>query len=368
MKSFEFQVSSFRLQVKGQPPRMVCDLKFPSPTTCTTWARVRANSAHKKITGPALCAILLSLCVSAQAQQTKIVYRVGFLSPLESPQFFQAFRQGMRELGYVEGQNVRIEYRSAKGTRERFASLATELVRLNVDVIVASSGGAALAAKKATHTIPIVMGQTGDPVAEGLVASLARPGGNVTGLTALATELTGKRLELLKEAVPKATRVGALSTPASTETDTAMTAMEESARPLGINLRRVDVRNAADFEKAFSTMMQNHVGALMVLTGPLLTANRTKIVELTARNKLPAMYGISEFIDAGGLMFYGTSLTDMYHRAATYVDKILKGAKPADLPVEQPKKFEFIINLKTAKQIGLTIPPNVLARADKVIK
>jgi putative tryptophan/tyrosine transport system substrate-binding protein len=314
------------------------------------------------------CVVLFALCAAAQAQQTKTVYRVGFLSPLESPQFFQAFRQGMRELGYVEGQNVRIEYRSAKGTRERFASLATELVRLNVDVIVASSGGAALAAKKATHTIPIVMGQTGDPVAEGLVASLARPGGNVTGLTALATELTGKRLELLKEAVPKATRVGVLSTPASTETDAAMTAMEEAARSLRINLRRVDVHNAADFEKAFSTMMEEHAGALMVLTGPLLTTNREKIIELAERKRLPAMYGISEFIDAGGLMFYGTSLTDMYHRAATYVDKILKGAKPADLPVEQPTKFELVINLKAAKQIGLTIPQRVLLKADRVIR
>src|SRR5215467_1498103 len=192
----------------------------------------------------------------AEAQQTKKVYRVGFLSPLESPQFFEAFRQGMRELGYVEGQNVRIEYRSAQGTPERFPKLASELVRLNVDVIVAASGGAAIAAKEATHTIPIVMGQTGDPVAAGLVASLARPGGNVTGLTALATELTAKRLELLKEAVPKARRVAVLSTPASTETNAAMTAMEEAARPLGINLRRVDVHNSSDFEKAFSTMIE----------------------------------------------------------------------------------------------------------------
>ena len=304
----------------------------------------------------------------AGAQQPKKAYRVGFLSPLESPQYFEAFRRGMRELGYAEGQNLIIDYRSAKGMPERFPDLAAELVRLKVDIIVAASGGGALAAKKATGTIPIVMGQTGDPIASGLVASLARPGGNVTGLTALAIELTGKRLELLKEAVPKASRVAVLSTPASTENEASMTSMEEAARSLGVQLRAIEVRDVRDFEKVFSTITKERSGALMVLTGPLLTTNRRRIVELAAKNRLPAMYGISEFVDAGGLMFYGASLSDMYRRAAVYVDKILKGTKPADLPVEQPTKFEFVINLKAAKQIGLTIPPNLLARADRVIR
>src|SRR5215813_6107368 len=322
----------------------------------------------KKVTVLTLGALLFALCVSAEAQQTKKVYRVGFLSPLESPQYFEAFRQGMRELGYTEGQNLIIDYRSANGMPERFPDLAVELVRLKVDVIVAASGGAAEAAKKATGTIPIVMGQTGDPVANGLVASPARPGGNVTGLTALATELTGKRLELLKEAVPKASRVAVLSTPGSTESGTSMRSMEEAAQSLGVQLRAIEVRDVKDFEKVFVTMTKEHSGALMVLTGPLLTTNRRRIVELAAKSRLPAMYGISEFVDAGGLIFYGASLPDMYRRAAVYVDKILKGAKPADLPVEQPTKFEFAINLKAAKQIGLTIPPNVLARADKVVK
>jgi len=311
---------------------------------------------------------LLAVAFIVEAQQPKKVYRVGFLSPLKSPQFFEAFRQGMRDLGYAEGQNVIIEYRSANGNRERFADLAAELVRLKVDVIVAASGGAAIAAKKATHTIPIVIGQTGDPVASGLVASLARPGGNITGLTALATELTAKRLELLKEAVPKLSRVAILSTPLSTETEASFSSMERPAGALGVQLRQIQVRDSTELESAFETITKEHAGALMVLTGPLLTTNRNRIVDLAAKSRVPAMYGLSEFVDAGGLMFYGASLSDMYHRAAIYVDKVLKGAKPADLPVEQPTKFEFIINLKAANQIGLTFPPNVLALADKVIK
>ena len=305
---------------------------------------------------------------STEAQQTKKLYRVGFLSPLKSPQFFEAFRQGMRDLGYAEGQNLIMEYRSANGNRERFADLAAELVRLKVDVIIAASGGAAIAAKKATHTIPIVIGQTGDPVASGLVASLARPGGNITGLTALATELTAKRLELLKEAVPKVSRVAILSSPLSTETEASFSSMERPAGALGVQLRQIQVRDSTELENAFETITKERAGALMVLTGPLLTTNRNRIVDLAAKSRIPAMYGLSEFVDAGGLMFYGASLSDMYHRAAIYVDKILKGANPAELPVEQPTKFEFVINLKAAKQIGLTIPPTLLARADKVIK
>jgi putative tryptophan/tyrosine transport system substrate-binding protein len=304
----------------------------------------------------------------AEAQPPKKVYRVGFLSPLESPQYFDAFRQEMRKLGYSEGENVLIEYRSAKGMPERFPDLAAEIVRLKVDVIVAASGGGALAAKNATSTIPIVMGTTGDPVASGLVASLARPGGNVTGLTALGTELTGKRLELLKEAVPKASRVAVLSTPGSTEGAPSMTSMERAARSLRVRLQAIEVRDGTEFKTVFATITKERAEALMVLTGPLLTTNRRRIVELAAKSRLPAMYGISEFVDAGGLMFYGASLPDMYRRAATYVDKILKGTQPADLPVEQPTRFEFIINLKTAKQIGLAIPPEVLARATRIIR
>ena len=312
--------------------------------------------------------VLLTVAGIAEPQQPKKVSRIGFLSPLESPQYFAAFRQGLRELGYTEGQNVVIEYRSAKGMPQRFPDLAAELVRLNVDVIVAASGGGALAAKNATSTIPIVIETTGDPVASGLVASLARPGGNITGLTALGTELTGKRLELLKEAVPKASRIVVLSTPASTEGGASLKAMEVAAQQLRIELRVQEVRDPGEFEKTFAAITKEHAGAIMVLTGPLLTTHRKQIVEFAAKSRLPAMYGISEFVDAGGLMFYGASLPEMYRRAAAYVDKILKGTRPADLPVEQPTKFELIINLKTAKQIGLTIPQRVLARADRVIR
>jgi ABC-type uncharacterized transport system substrate-binding protein len=343
-------------------------------TSRTAFLWLRSETWKSKIQNPkwlglSIIAFLFVVAGAvAQAQQPKKAHRIGFLSPLESPQYFTAFRQGMRELGYVEGQNVLIEYRSAKGMPERFPDLAAELVRLNVDVIVAASGGGALAVKNATSTIPIVFGTTGDPVASGLVASLARPGGNITGLTALGIELTGKRLELLKEAVPKASRIVVLSTPGSTEGGTSLKAMEVAAQPLGIELRVQEVRDPGEFEKTFAAITKERAGAIMVLTGPLLTTHRKRIVEFAAKSRLPAMYGISEFVDAGGLMFYGASLPKMYRRAATYVDKILKGAKPADLPVEQPTKFELVINLKTAKQIGLTIPPNVLARADRVIK
>ena len=318
--------------------------------------------------GIAVSILLLAFCSSTDAQQAKKVYRVGFLSPVESPQYFDAFRNGMHDLGYTEGQNLVIEYRSAKGIPERFTDLSSELVRLKVDVIVAASGGAAMAAKNATHIIPVVMGLTGDPVARGLVASLAQPGGNVTGLTALSTELTAKRLELLKETLPKVSRIAVLSTPFSTESETSMAFMEEAARSLGVKLRNVEVRDSTEFEKAFETITKERVGGVMVLTGPLLTTNRKRLVQLAAKSRVPAMYGLSEFVDVGGLMFYGANLSEMYRHAATYVDKILKGAKPADLPVEQPTKFELVINLKAAKQIGLTIPPNLLARADRVIK
>jgi ABC-type uncharacterized transport system substrate-binding protein len=323
---------------------------------------------HEKILNWLLATFLLTTVSIAEAQQPKKIPRIGFLSPLESPQYFAAFRQGLRELGYTEGKNVVIEYRSAKGIPERFPDLAAELVRLNVDVIVAASGGRALAAKNATSTIPIVIGTTGDPVASGLVASLARPGGNITGLTALGTELTGKRLELLKEAVPRASRIVVLSTPGSTEGGASLKAMEVAAQPLGIELRVQEVRDPGEFEKTFAAITKEHAGAIMVLTGPLLTTHRKQIVEFAAKSRLPAMYGISEFVDAGGLMFYGASLPEMYRRAAAYVDKILKGTRPADLPVEQPTKFELVINLRTAKQIGVTIPQRVLARADRVIK
>jgi len=331
-------------------------------------AKADRRNMTNKILLLALCALLFAPCSPTAAQSVKKIYRVGFLSPVESPKYFDAFRQGMRDLGYAEGQNLVIEYRSVQGAPERFTDLSADLVRLKVDVIVAASGGAALAAKEATSRIPIVIGLTGDPVARGLVASLAHPGGNITGLTALSTELTAKRLELLKETLPKATRIAVLSTPSSTESETSMASIEAIAHSLAIKLRSVEVRDISDFEKSFETITKEHVAGLMVLTGPLLTTNRKRIVELAAKNRIPAMYGLSEFVDVGGLMFYGASLSDMYRRAATYVDKILKGAKPADLPVEQPTKFEFVINLKAAKQIGLIVPPNVLARADRVIR
>jgi len=315
--------------------------------------------------------MLLALCLSAQAQQAKKVPRIGRLSPTTlsaSSLIDEAFRQGLRDLDWVEGQNIAIEYRYAEGKLDRLPELAGELVRLKVDVIVSGATSGTLAAKNATNKIPIVMVITGDPVTSGLIVSLARPGGNITGLTALGQELSGKQLELLKEAVPKITRVAVLSNPAGPDAGPSVKGLEAAARVLGVKLRVLEVQEPNEFDNAFATMSKERAGALIVLADRMFNSQRPRIVGLAAKSRLPAMYALREYMDDGGLMFYGAALPDMYRRAAYYIDKILKGTKPADLPVEQPVKFELVINLKAAKQIGLTIPPNVLARADRVIR
>ena len=324
-----------------------------------------------KITVLTLCAMLFALCYSASAQQPKKVPRIGAFVPASAsaaPQLIEALRQGLREHGYVEEQNITLEPRYAEGKIERLAGFAAELVRLKADVIVVGSTPGIIAVKNTTGAIPIVMVTTGDTVAGGLVASLARPGGNITGLTALGQELSGKRLELLKEAVPKVSRVAVLSNPTNPDSGMSLKGMELAARALGVQFRVQEVHDPAELDKAFQATTREGAKALMVLPDAMFVSQRERIVTLSAKSRLPAMYPHEEFVDAGGLMFYGASLADMWRRAATYVDKILKGAKPADLPVEQPKKFALIINLKAAKQIGLTIPPNVLVRADRVIK
>jgi putative ABC transport system substrate-binding protein len=314
--------------------------------------------------------VLLAVVVIAEAQQPKKVSRIGYLgatAPSNISARIEAFRQGLRDLGYIEGQNLIIEYRYAEGKLDRLPELAAELVRLKVDAIFVQSTPAVQAAKKATTTVPIVS-VSGDPVGLGLVASLARPGGNVTGLTNLTSELAGKRLELLKEVDPRISRVAVLWNPDASSSALRMRETDAAAASLGIKLQPVEVRAANDFERAFSALKRERADALFPLRSPFISNHVKRIVELAAKNRVPGMYDASEFAEAGGLMSYGTMLADLDRRAATYVDKILKGAKPAELPVEQPTKFEFVINLKAAKQIGLTIPPNVLVRADKVIK
>ncbi len=311
--------------------------------------------------------------LDTSAQQAAKVARIGFLAVNLPPNSHlrEAFLQGLRDLGYVEGRNLVIEYRSAEGKFERFPALAAELVALKVDVIVAPLTPAALAAKQATRTLPIVFTTAADPVTSGLVTNLARPGGNVTGLSILAPELIGKRLELLTQAVPGVNRVAVLRQPNAfgerTEKDI-LTAAEVAARALGVRLHFVEARGPDDFDGAFSEITRVRADALTVLPSPMLNTERRRLVDLAAKNRLPAVYEWREYVDAGGLMAYGPNLADLYRRAATYVDKILKGAKPGDLPVEQPAKFELIINLKTAKDLGLTISQSVLARADEVIQ
>jgi putative ABC transport system substrate-binding protein len=313
-----------------------------------------------------LCALLLALSFPAEAQQPK-VYRIGFLGNFASP-FTEAFQQGLRDLGYVESHNIKIEYRWAAGKIDHLPKLAAELAGLNPDVLVTAGTQPTLAAKQATSTIPIVIAISSDPVGTGLVASLARPSGNVTGLSHLNVEVSGKRLEILKEAFPKISTVGVLWNADHPAKVLEWKVAEAAAPALRTTLRSFEVRSPADFDRAFSAATKEPVDALLTFEDPLTLAHRQKIVEFAAKRRLPAMYEPKEFADAGGLMCYGPSFPDLYRRAAAYVDKILKGTKPGELPVEQPTKFEFIINLKAAKQIGVTIPPNVLARADKVIK
>ena len=320
--------------------------------------------------------LILSLLVASIAvgvQQATKVHRIGWLNAgslrpdLTSP--VDALRQGLRELGYVEGQNLVIESRGAEGRAERLPDLAAELVQLQVDVIVASGTAAARAAQHATHTIPIVMAGAGDPVGQGLVTSLARPEGNITGLSLLMAELPGKRLGLLKETVPQSTRIAVLENPANPGHKRLLNNLAVTARALELQLHVVEVRNADELDPAFAAMTQTGVDALIVFGDTLLLDSlRRRTIDLAAKHHLPAMYDWREFVVAGGLMSYGPSLSDMHRRAAVYVDKILQGTKPADLPVEQPTTFELVINLKTAQAIGLTMPPTLLFQADEVLK
>jgi putative ABC transport system substrate-binding protein len=280
----------------------------------------------------------------------------------------EAFRQGLRELGYVEGKNIVIEYRYAEEKLDRLPALAAELVRLKVDVIVSGGPGATRPAKEATNTIPVVMTFDNDPVANGFVASLARPGGNITGLSTLAPEISGKQLELLKEIVPKLSRVAVLGSSTNPGNAHTLKETELAAGALAVKLQYLDVQKPRDIETAFRAAGKGRAEAVVVLGNPVLASQRTQFANLAVKTRLPAIYWRSDIVESGGLMSYGVSFSDLDRRAATYVDKILKGAKPADLPVEQPTKFELVINLKAAKQIGLTIPPNVLARADRVIR
>jgi putative ABC transport system substrate-binding protein len=323
----------------------------------------------------ALGGSLLGLALAAAAQQPSKMPRIGYVSlsmASGDPRPRDAFLQGLRDLGYAEGKNVLIEYRDAEGKTERFGALAADLVALKVDVIVTGGGTlGALAAQQATTTIPIVFGAVGDPVGEGLVASLSRPGGNVTGLSVNSPELASKSLELLKQAVPTMTRVALLLKPDAMPDRARKDRLElwdAAARALGVRLQVVEARRPEDFYRAFADMTKARADALTVISTPLFDTERRRLVELAAARRLPAVYTFKPYVEAGGLMSYGPDVPDLFRRAATYVDKILKGAKPGDLPVEQPTKFELAINLKTAKTLGLTIPPSLLQRADQVLE
>jgi putative ABC transport system substrate-binding protein len=328
----------------------------------------------KKFTVLALCVMLFALCGSAAAQQTGKIFRIGYLDSSTasgSAVLLDAFRQELSKLGWIEGKNITIEYRFADQKPERQRELAAELVRLKVDIIVVSGIGVALAAKKATTTIPLVMTRAGDPVALGLVASLAQPGGNITGVSTLSWDLITKRLEVLKDAIPKLARVGVLSQGGTVEgSDSAvLKELRPAAAALKLKLDEIETqRDAKGLENALQTAKQKHVGAIMTTGAPFFFSERKRFFELVNKHRLPAIYSQKEYVDDGGLMSYGTDYEDLFRRAAVYVDKILKGAKPADLPVQQATKFEFVVNLKAAKQIGLTIPVRVLERANQVIR
>ena len=319
-----------------------------------------------------ILALGLPLATSpSEAQQAANFARIGYLAVNGTADRSQAFRQGLRDFGYVEGRNVLIEYRDAEGKPERLPALAADLIALKVQVIVAATTVAALAATQATRTVPIVVAIASDPVTSGLVTSLARPDGNVTGLSILNTELVGKRLELLTQVVPGVSRVAVLRHPGTSgerAEKEVLTRAGEAARALGLRLQIVEARGPADFDRAFVDMRSGRAGALTVLVSAVFVNERRRLVDLAARNRLPAVYPWREYVDVGGLMAYGPNDSDLYRRAASYVDKILKGAKPADLPIEQPTKFDLVINLKTAKTLGLTIPQSLLVRADEIIQ
>jgi ABC-type uncharacterized transport system substrate-binding protein len=315
--------------------------------------------------------VLLAVVVIAEAQQPKKVPRIGYLSGASSENdkpLIAAFRQGLRELGYIEGKDLVIEERYVVGQSDELHGVVAELVNLKIDVLVVYGMVAVKAAKRVTNTIPIVMANAVDPVGAGLVASLARPGGNITGLSDYHFATVTKRLELLKEAVPTASRVGVLFNPANASNPLQVKDLQRVAPSLKVSVTPVEAKTPADVDRAFDALKKDRPSALLLIGDTLLSANQKRIAEFALENRIPAGYTLRQFVEAGGLMSYGTNFADMWRRAASYVDKILKGTKPADLPVEQPTKFELVINLKTAKQIGLTIPPNVLARADKVIR
>ena len=333
----------------------------------------QSKIGNRKLVGLLAIGVAFALCGAvAQAQQAVKVPRIGYLTgatPAGQSARIEAFRQGLRELGYIEGKNIVIEYRYGELKPDRLPALAAELVRLKVDVIVTGGGGLTRAVKNATSTIPIVMAQDGDPVANGFVASLARPGGNITGLSNLAPEMSGKQLEILKEIIPQLTRVAVFGSSATSPSNAKqLREIELAAGAFKVNLQYLAVVGPKDIDAAFRAATKGHADAVLVQPGSIFNSHRTQTAKLAVESRLPAMYSHSQYVMDGGLMTYSPSLPDLDRRAATYVDKILKGGKPADIPVEQPTKFEFIINLKAAKQIGLTIPPNVLARADKVIK
>jgi len=312
---------------------------------------------------------LLARPLAGEAQQPGKVYRIGYLSIASGPSpRTEALRQGLRELGYIEGKNITIEYRFAQEKVDRLRALATELVDLKVDLIVTGGPTATRAAQQATRTLPVVMAWGGDPIEAKFVASLAQPCGNITGLTSMATELGSKRLGLLKEAVPHISRVAVLWNPSHSEASASFRETEGATRALGLSLESIEVRSAADLEGAFRRAVTRHADALTVLLDPVTLLNEAKVAELAARSRIPSIFYERRFATAGGLMAYGPLDEDLHRRAAGYVDKILKGAKPADLPVEQPTKFELVINLKTAKALGLTIPPSLLQRADEIIQ
>ncbi len=343
--------------------------------------RTESEDAHGPFHATMFIAVLIALLAAAvlvvplagEAQQAATLPRIGFLFPASLsdpriPPFPQAFRQGLHELGYVEGQNIAIEFRWAEGQYDRLPGLAAELVRLKVNVIVAAGAPAIQAAKQATETIPIILMNVGDPVASGIVASLARPGGNITGLSLMSPELVGKQLELLKEVVPKVSRVALLGNPVNLNYALLVRHARDAARALGVRLQPLEARDPSEIDHAFAAITTERAGAVIVFTDTVLLNQRTRIADHAARRRLPVASGASEYAEAGGLLAYGPSISDGFRRAGTYVDKILKGAKAADLPVEQPTTFELVINLKTAKALGLTIPQAVLLRADRVIQ
>jgi putative ABC transport system substrate-binding protein len=318
-----------------------------------------------------LAAAILAAPLLVQAQQVGKVYRIGVLeriSPVLNAANFDAFRNGLRDLGYLEGSNLVIDYRSADGRSERFPRLASELVALKVDVIVTRGTPAVLAAKKATTTIPIVMAASGDPIGPGVVVSLARPGGNITGLTAITVDVAGKRLELLRQLAPGASRIGAMLNMSNPAIVPEWKELEVAARRLDVQIQLFDVRTPGDLAHAFDAAPGQQIGALVVGIDDLTQMHRRLIVDLATKHRLPAIYASREFVEAGGLVTYGVNYPHLYRRAATYVDKIFKGAKPADLPIEQPTQFDLVINLKSAAAIGVAIPPSVLLRADQVIE